>query len=147
MGVLTHLDTFKNNKQLNRVKKTLKNRFWTEICDGAKMFYLSGRESERKEGCLDIQGRIERPPLESTPGNQELWQHARTAADQLGIDIEQAAAGGGSDGNWTSQYCPTLDGLGSVGDGAHAVHEHVVENKLPERSALLACLLMTPALP
>jgi len=95
---------------------------------------------------LDIQGRIERPPLESTPGNQKLWQNARTAADQLGIDIEQAAAGGGSDGNWTSQYCPTLDGLGAVGDGAHAIHEHVVENKLPERSALLACLLMTPAL-
>jgi glutamate carboxypeptidase len=96
---------------------------------------------------LEIQGRIERPPMESTPGNQKLWQDARVAAEQLGIEIENAAAGGGSDGNWTSQYCPTLDGLGAVGDGAHAVHEHVVENKLPERSALLACLLMTPALP
>ena len=95
---------------------------------------------------LDIQGRIERPPLESTPGNRVLWEAAHTAATQLGIDLEQAAAGGGSDGNWTSQYCPTLDGLGAVGDGAHALHEHVIENKLPERSALLACLLMTPAL-
>ena len=95
---------------------------------------------------LDIQGRIERPPLESTPGNQQLWQNACLAADQLGLDISQATAGGGSDGNWTSQYCPTLDGLGAVGDGAHALHEHVVEDKLPERSALLACLLMTPAL-
>ena len=93
---------------------------------------------------LDIQGRIERPPLESTPGNQQLWKSASLAADQLGLDIDQATAGGGSDGNWTSQYCPTLDGLGAVGDGAHAMHEHVVENKLPERSALLACLLMTP---
>ncbi len=96
---------------------------------------------------LEIQGRIERPPMESTPGNQKLWQSARLAAEQLGLEIEQAAAGGGSDGNWTSQYCPTLDGLGAVGDGAHAVHEHVVESKLPERSAFLACLLMTPALP
>ena len=96
---------------------------------------------------LEIQGRIERPPMESTPGNQKLWQDAREVAGQLGIEIENAAAGGGSDGNWTSQYCPTLDGLGAVGDGAHAVHEHVVENKLPERSALLACLLLTPALP
>jgi glutamate carboxypeptidase len=95
---------------------------------------------------LEIQGRIERPPLESTSGNQKLWQCARLAADQLGLEIEQAAAGGGSDGNWTSQYCPTLDGLGAVGDGAHAVHEHVVESKLPERAALLACLLMTPPL-
>ena len=96
---------------------------------------------------LEIQGRIERPPMESTPGNQKLWQDARVTAEQLGIEIENAAAGGGSDGNWTSQYCPTLDGLGAVGDGAHAVHEHVVENKLPERSAFLACLLMTPAVP
>ena len=93
---------------------------------------------------LDIQGRIERPPLESTPGNQQLWKNASLAADQLGLELDQATAGGGSDGNWTSQYCPTLDGLGAVGDGAHAMHEHVVENKLPERSALLACLLMTP---
>ncbi|MAI33640.1 MAG: carboxypeptidase [Planctomycetaceae bacterium TMED240] len=95
---------------------------------------------------LDVQGRIERPPLEATPGNQKLWHHARLAADELGLEIDQAAAGGGSDGNWTSQHCPTLDGLGAVGDGAHAVHEHVVENKLPERSALLAMLLMTPPL-
>jgi glutamate carboxypeptidase len=96
---------------------------------------------------LDIQGRIERPPLESTPGNKQLWHLASQAAQKLGLDIDQAAAGGGSDGNWTSQHCPTLDGLGAVGDGAHAVHEHVVENKLPERSALLACLLMSPPVP
>ncbi len=100
-----------------------------------------------KETKLEIQGRIERPPLESTPGNKALWQTACLAAEHLGLAIEEASAGGGSDGNWTSQYCPTLDGLGAVGDGAHAVHEHVIENKLPERSALLACLLMSPAVP
>ena len=71
---------------------------------------------------------------------------APDAADRLGLVIQQDAAGGGSDGNWTSLYCPTLDGLGAVGDGAHAVHEHVLENKIPERSALLACLLMEPGL-
>ena len=95
---------------------------------------------------LRIEGRIERPPLEATPGNRLLWDRALDAADRLGLAIQQDAAGGGSDGNWTSLYCPTLDGLGAVGDGAHAVHEHVLENKIPERSALLACLLMEPGL-
>ena len=95
---------------------------------------------------LRIEGRIERPPLEATPGNRLLWDRALAAADRLGIFIKQAAAGGGSDGNWTSLYCPTLDGLGAVGDGAHALHEHVLESKVSERSALLACLLMEPSL-
>ena len=91
---------------------------------------------------LQITGRISRPPLEPTPGNRKLWQRAVDAADALGIEIDEAAAGGGSDGNWTSLYTPTLDGLGAVGDGAHALTEHVVEEKMPERAALLACLLM-----
>ncbi len=95
---------------------------------------------------LDIKGRIERPPLEFTRGNAGLWQQARQAAAALGLSIDQASAGGGSDGNWTSQFCPTLDGLGAVGDGAHATHEHVIENRMPERSALLAMLLMAPAI-
>jgi glutamate carboxypeptidase len=64
------------------------------------------------------------------------------AAETLGIEIDEGAAGGGSDGNWTSLYTPTLDGLGAVGDGAHALTEHVVEEMMPERAALLACLLL-----
>lgn len=91
---------------------------------------------------LEITGRFGRPPLESTPGNKRLWHRAVDAAEMLGIEISEGAAGGGSDGNWTSLYAPTLDGLGSVGDGAHALTEHVVEAKMPERAALLACLLM-----
>jgi glutamate carboxypeptidase len=91
---------------------------------------------------LVITGRIGRPPLESTPGNRLLWHRAVDAANLLGIEIGEAAAGGGSDGNWTSLYTPTLDGLGAVGDGAHALTEHVVEEMMPERAALLACLLM-----
>jgi glutamate carboxypeptidase len=91
---------------------------------------------------LVISGKIGRPPLERTPGNREMWRRAVDAAAALGIDIDEGAAGGGSDGNWTSLYTPTLDGLGAVGDGAHAVTEHVIEEKMPERAALLACLLM-----
>ena len=64
----------------------------------------------------------------------------------MGIEIEEGISGGGSDGNITSLYCATLDGLGPVGDGAHAVHEHVLVDSLPDRAALLAMLLLEPAL-
>ncbi|MGB5372221.1 MAG: M20 family metallopeptidase [Polyangiales bacterium] len=95
---------------------------------------------------VSIEGSVRRPPMERTPGNQRLWQLARRGAEELGISIEQAAAGGGSDGNTTSQLVPTLDGLGAVGAGAHAVNEHLVLDKMVERSALLARLLSFPPL-
>lgn len=91
---------------------------------------------------LKIEGRIRRPPLERTPRNLKLWQRALELGQSLGIELEEGAAGGGSDGNWTSLFTSTLDGLGAVGDGAHAAHEHVVEDRMPERAALLACLLL-----
>jgi glutamate carboxypeptidase len=93
-----------------------------------------------------IEGAVRRPPMERTPGNQRLWQLARRGAQELGIEIEQAAAGGGSDGNTTSLFTPTLDGLGAVGAGAHAVNEHLILDKMVERSALLARLLSYPPL-
>jgi len=95
---------------------------------------------------VEVEGSVRRPPMERTPGNQRLWQLARRGAEELGIEIEQAAAGGGSDGNTTSQFAPTLDGLGAVGAGAHAVNEHLVLDKMVERSALLARLLSFPPL-
>ena len=85
-----------------------------------------------------------RPPLETTPGNRALWRQALGAAEELGIQLLEGTAGGASDGNTTSLLTPTLDGLGAVGDGAHAAHEHVVIEKLPERAALLALLLLSP---
>jgi glutamate carboxypeptidase len=95
---------------------------------------------------LQITGRVGRPPLERTPGNRKLWNRAQDAAATLGFDIDEGAAGGGSDGNWTSLYTPTLDGLGAVGDGAHALTEHLIVEKMPERAALLACLLLAEPL-
>jgi glutamate carboxypeptidase len=91
---------------------------------------------------LEISGHIGRPPLERTPRNRVLWQHANDAAESLGFDIAEGAAGGGSDGNWTSLHTATLDGLGAVGDGAHALTEHVVQEMMPSRAALLACLML-----
>jgi glutamate carboxypeptidase len=91
---------------------------------------------------LHITGQINRPPLERTSRNRCLWERAAAAAEALGLEIEEGAAGGGSDGNFASQHTAVLDGLGAVGDGAHATHEHVVEARMPERAALLACLLL-----
>jgi glutamate carboxypeptidase len=91
---------------------------------------------------LEVEGQIGRPPMEPDDRSRHLWQQARRAADSLGMPLDQGAAGGGSDGNFTSQYTPTLDGLGAVGDGAHAHHEHVIVSHMARRSALLALLLL-----
>ena len=95
---------------------------------------------------LIVEGKIERPPMEKTPGNQKLWQLAQQAASELGIEIEQGTAGGSSDGNLTSLYTPTLDGLGAVGDAAHAPGEFIYLDQIVERAALLARLLLAPTL-
>ncbi|MEO6193319.1 MAG: M20 family metallopeptidase [Thermoanaerobaculia bacterium] len=91
---------------------------------------------------IEVRGGIDRPPLEPTPGNRALFAAARRRADELRITLGEGTAGGASDGSLTSRITPTLDGLGAVGDGAHAVHEHVVLDRLPERAALLALLLL-----
>lgn len=93
---------------------------------------------------IEIEGGLRVPPLERTPRNQRLWRKARAAGSELGLEIDDALAGGGSDGNTTSMYTATLDGLGCVGDGAHADHEHIAIEPTLERLALLARLLLTP---
>jgi glutamate carboxypeptidase len=91
---------------------------------------------------LELRGGINRPPLERTEGVQRLYHTARAVAAELGHELGEGSTGGGSDGNFTAALgVPTLDGLGAVGDGAHALHEHVVVNDLPWRAALLAGLV------
>ena len=94
---------------------------------------------------LHIEGGIGRPSMEPTPRNQKLWEQVRRAGDDLGIELHNTRAGGGSDGNTTSQFTATVDGLGPVGDGAHAVHEHLLVDKTLERAALLTMLLTAPS--
>lgn len=94
---------------------------------------------------VEVEGRFGRLPLEPTPRNQALWRAAKAAGAELGLELEDAAVGGASDANITSQYTATLDGLGPIGDGAHAPDEHVLLPSLPERAALLALLIMLPA--
>jgi glutamate carboxypeptidase len=91
---------------------------------------------------LRIEGAIGRPSMESTPRNQALWNQAKHIGAQLGIDLTRAKVGGGSDGNTTSQFTATLDGLGPVGHGAHAIREFLYLDKTLDRAALLAMLLL-----
>ncbi len=91
---------------------------------------------------IEITGGINRPPMERTAGVAALYAQAKAIARELGWDLGEAAVGGGSDGNFTAGLgIPTLDGLGGVGDGAHAPHEHILISELPRRAALLASLI------
>ncbi|MDR3636750.1 MAG: M20 family metallopeptidase [Isosphaeraceae bacterium] len=96
---------------------------------------------------IAVEGAIEQPPMEPLPRNQALWRLAQALGRQLNIELDQAAVGGSSDANTTSLYTATLDGLGAVGDGAHAAHEQVMIPQMVERCALLVLLLMAPLLP
>jgi len=95
---------------------------------------------------LEIAERLSRPPMELTPRNQVLWETAKSLGREINLDLSAGLAGGASDGNTTSLFTATLDGLGAVGDGAHAQHEFIYSDKMVERGALLALLLMAPPL-
>lgn len=96
---------------------------------------------------VEVEGGLNRPPLEMTPQNEVLWQETQGLLDRLGIALEGAVVGGGSDGNFTSALgIATLDGLGSAGAGAHARDEHIRLRETLERVALLAALLCPQAL-
>ena len=91
---------------------------------------------------LSVEGHFGRPPLEKTIRNQKLWKMAKNLGELIDLELEESTAGGGSDGNTTSLHTATLDGLGTIGDGAHARHEFIFTEKLIERTALLTILLM-----
>lgn len=84
---------------------------------------------------------VNRPPFPRSKATLALFAQAQAAAQRLGFDLSETAVGGGSDGNFTAPLCPTLDGLGAPGDGAHAPHEHIRLDLWPQRVALLAELL------
>jgi glutamate carboxypeptidase len=92
---------------------------------------------------LHVRGAVNRPPMERTAGVARLYELAREVARGMGRELGEGATGGASDGNFTAALgVPTLDGLGAVGDGPHALHEHVVVKELAPRAALVAGLLM-----
>jgi glutamate carboxypeptidase len=91
---------------------------------------------------LEIRGSLNRPPMERTSDTERLFQIAQKVAANLGFTLQEGSTGGASDGNFTSALgIPTLDGLGAVGGGAHAVEEWVDIESLPRRAALIAGLI------
>jgi glutamate carboxypeptidase len=91
---------------------------------------------------LEVTGGLNRPPMERTSGTVALFRRAATIAAGLGFSLQEAATGGGSDGNFTSALgIPTLDGMGAVGEGAHANHESILVDALVPRTALLAAMI------
>jgi glutamate carboxypeptidase len=96
---------------------------------------------------VTLEGLWTRPPLERSPGAALLFEQARRHGRELGLDLHESSAAGGSDGNLVGALgVPVLDGLGAEGSGAHAVDEHVVVDSLPVRAELLAALLREPGL-
>jgi glutamate carboxypeptidase len=95
------------------------------------------------EACrIKLSGGINRPPMKRLPSTVALFKTAQNIAQSMGFVLQEAATGGGSDGNFTAAHgIATHDGMGAVGEGAHAAHEHIVTNHLVERTALLAGML------
>ena len=123
---------------------------WAEVdvriarkADGARIDRKFVTLKPRDKRCsLTITSGINRPPMESTRGTVKLYRQAWSLAAELGFKLDEAATGGASDGNFTSALgIPTLDGMGAVGEGAHARNESIVLEHLAPRIALLAGLL------
>jgi glutamate carboxypeptidase len=109
---------------------------------GAVDAALRGLRPELQGTSIEVRGGVDRPPLERSDAVIRLYQMARQVAAELGHGLAEGSTGGGSDGNFTAALgIPTLDGLGATGDGAHALHEHVIVADLPWRAALIAGML------
>lgn len=93
---------------------------------------------------VDVSGGVRKPPLERTADVVRLYQCAKAISAQLGVGLGEASVGGGSDGNTTAAMgIPTLDGIGAVGEGAHALHESILVDRIADRAALIASLVQT----
>jgi glutamate carboxypeptidase len=147
-GISVNVGTIDGGVQANvvaaEVRATLDVRVWTRADAAAVEAAIRGLRPVNPQTTIHIEGGIAQPPMEPLPRSQALWRQARDLGRRLGLELDQAAVGGSSDGNTTSQYTATLDGLGAVGDGAHAAHEQVLVSQLVQRSALLVLLLLAP---
>jgi glutamate carboxypeptidase len=91
---------------------------------------------------IHLEGGLNRPPMERSAGIRSLFKTASRLAREIGVELEESLTGGGSDGNFTAALgVPTLDGLGGVGEGAHAVNESILVDRIADRTALLAGLV------
>lgn len=91
---------------------------------------------------IEVTGGLNRPPMERSAGITQLFRTAQKLARELGVELAESMTGGGSDGNFTAALgVPTLDGLGAVGEGAHAPNESILVERIADRAALIAKLL------
>jgi glutamate carboxypeptidase len=146
-GVTINADIIEGGTRSNviadRAKATLDLRAWRVSDMHALEKRLHSLKPIHRGAELEINGGFNRPPLERKHSTA-LFARAKALAKQLGLSLGEAAAGGGSDGNFTAALgVATLDGLGAVGDGAHSSNEHVFIKAVPQRAALLAALLAT----
>ncbi len=122
---------------------TIDTRFWTRQDAIALDTRIKGLRPLREGISLEVSGGINRLPLEKTPGNEKLYRRAVEYASRLGFELPEVSSGSVSDGKISSALgVPTLDGLGAVGAGAHAVHEYIEVDSLAPRAALLSALMM-----
>ena len=119
-------------------------RFWSKEEGRRVDKALRSLEPIDKRCALRLDGDVNRGALEKTPESARLFNNARALAHDLGFGLEEGETGGGSDGNFTAAAgCPTLDGLGPDGGGAHTLHEHVLLEDIPRRIAFVAALFAT----
>ena len=113
--------------------------------DGDRMTALILGLKSRVAGCvIEIEGGINRPPYQQTPGITALYKKAQAIAENVGLKLPRQHRGGGSDGNFAAALgVPTLDGLGCPGAGAPASHEHILWRELGPRAAFMRGLLET----
>jgi glutamate carboxypeptidase len=126
------------------VRASVDVRVWTRSDAAEVEAAIRGLRPVDPQTTIQVEGAIDQPPMEPLPRNQALWRLAQDLGRRLGLELDQAEVGGTSDGNTTSQYTATLDGLGAVGDGAHADHEQALIPRMAERCALLVLLLLAP---
>lgn len=95
---------------------------------------------------ITVSGDIGRPPLEKSEANEKLWKITKSLGADLDLNLQEGKSGGGSDGNFTNLHSPTIDGLGAVGEGAHAFHEKIFLEETLKRAELLTLLLLHPSI-
>jgi glutamate carboxypeptidase len=145
-GLTVNIGTIEGGTRPNVVAERARARVDVRIAHAEDAEHIrqaiAGLRAEDPRARVVVTGGINRPPMERTAGVARLFELARTVARDQGWTLEEGSTGGGSDGNFTAALgVPTLDGLGAVGDGAHAQHEHIVINELTPRAALVAGLI------
>jgi glutamate carboxypeptidase len=148
-GLTVNVGTIEGGTRPNVIAAESRAEVDVRVTTGEQMRHvdaaLHNLEATTPGTTLEISGGVGRPPMEFTERSRQLWEHTQTAAAWLNLPLDHGRSGGASDGNLTSQHAPTLDGLGPVGDGAHARREFCYADKMVERAALLAVLLTLPA--